>query len=79
MRRVRRTFWVLLVTAVLGAGTVSLALGLPPGPLAGILTGIGAAIAATALALAGRIVVVVSRLQVRDSTAHRRRQPGPRP
>ena len=69
--RVRRTFWALVIAAVLATGILSKALDAPPGPAAGL------AVAASALALAAstflalRILVVVGRRAAGGEQPHR--------
>lgn len=61
MRRVRLTFWVLVVTAVISTGVLMGALDWSAGSAAGITVGAAGLVTAVALALATRILVVVSR------------------
>lgn len=58
--RLWRNFWGLVAAAVVAAGVVSAALRLPSGPAVGALTAVSGVAALTALALAGRILVVVT-------------------
>ncbi len=61
MRRVRITFWVLVMTAVISTGVLMNALKWSAGSAAGITVGVAGLVTAVALALAARILVVVSR------------------
>ena len=75
--RVRRNFWVLVAAAVVAAGLLSLAVQMPPSPLAGVLTALSGLGALAALTLAGRIIVVTGASGVgRDhGTGQRRTRP----
>ena len=61
LRRVRLTFGVLVVVAVLGVGILGRALTWPPSPAAGIAVALSGLLAAAAGGLALRILVVVDR------------------
>ncbi len=61
MRRVRLTFWLLVVTAVASTGVLMDAFDWRTGPAAGITIAATGAVTATAIALAARILVVISR------------------
>ena len=58
MRRVRLTFWALVVTAVVSTGVLMSALDRSAGSAAGITVGAAGLVTAVALALAARILVV---------------------
>lgn len=60
-RRVRRTFWMLVVITVGAVGVVGRALGWPASPVAGATVAAASAVAATTGALALRILVVLDR------------------
>jgi hypothetical protein len=64
--RVRRNFWILLLAATMAAGLTSVAVRLPPSPAVGLLTACSSLAAVTAVALAGRILVVMSRARTRQ-------------
>ena len=59
--RVRRTFWALVIVAVLSTGTLSTALAAPPGPAAGLAVAASALLLAASTFLALRILLVVGR------------------
>ena len=61
MRRVRVTFWTLVVMAVVSTGVLMDALGWRSGPVAGITIAVSGATSALAIALAVRILIVLSR------------------
>lgn len=61
MRRVRITFWVLIVTAIISTGVLMRALNWNASAGAGITVGATGLVTAVALALAARILVVVNR------------------
>ena len=61
MRRIQRNFWILATASVLAVGLLSTAIQLPPSAFAGTLTAVSGVAAAASLALAGRILVVMSR------------------
>ncbi len=58
---VRRTFWALVIVAVLSTGALSTALDASPGPATGLTVAGSALILAATAFLALRIVVVVRR------------------
>jgi len=60
-RRVRRTFWALVVVAVLATGALSEALGADAGAATGLAVAASAAVLATSTFLALRILLVVGR------------------
>lgn len=57
--RVRRTFWVLVVTGVVATGALSKALEAQPGPVAGLAVAGAALLLAASAFLALRILFVV--------------------
>ena len=57
--RVRRTFWVLVVIAVIAMGGLSAALSARPGPVAGLAVAATSVSLAVSALLALRIVLVV--------------------
>ena len=59
--RVRQRFWALVAAAVIAVGFLSLALRMPPGPVAAVLMAVSALAALLPVALAGRILVVTTR------------------
>jgi hypothetical protein len=61
MRRVRVTFWALVVVTIVAIGTLTQAIEWPDGPLAGATVAISGAIALTATAFAARILAVLGR------------------
>lgn len=61
MNRVHRNFWILVSATVVWAGLLSTAVRMPPSPFAGTLTAVAGMAAAASLALAGRILVVITR------------------
>ena len=61
MRRVRVTFWLLVVTAVISTGALMAALGWSTGAAAGITVAVSGVVTVVAVALATRILVVISR------------------
>ena len=61
MRRVRVTFWTLVVSAIVSSGALMSALGWRSGPVAGITIAVSGAATAAATALAVRILIVLSR------------------
>ena len=63
MRRVRLTFWALVVVAVGATGVLSRAVVARPSPAAGIALAASATLLAVAAALALRILVVLARRQ----------------
>lgn len=82
MNRISRNFWALVAATVLAAGLLSTGVSMPASPFAGVLTAVAATAAVTSLALAGRILVVVSRskrvARTRDSRQRSRRPVRPR-
>ena len=74
MSRVVRNFWLLVAAAVVAVGLLSTTLRMPPSPLVGLATAICGVAAVAALALAGRILVVVTQLR---ATRARSRRAGP--
>lgn len=75
--RLWRNFWGQVTAAVVAAGVLSAALRMPPGAAAGTLTGLSGIAAVAAVALAGRILVAVSRA-VSEGRRHHRSQTPPR-
>lgn len=61
MNRVHRNFWILVSATVVSAGLLSTAVRMPPSPFAGTFTAVAGMAAAASLALAGRILVVITR------------------
>lgn len=59
--RVRRTFWALVVVAIVATGALSRALAAEPGPAAGLGVAGSALLLATSALLARRILLVVGR------------------
>lgn len=74
MNRISRNFWALVAATVLAAGLLSTGASMPPSPFAGVLTAVAATAAVTSLALAGRILVVVSRSRTGAGTGRRRQR-----
>ncbi len=68
-RRAHRSFWVLLCVAVLATGSLSSALALPPGPLAGLRVAASGVVLVVAVALAARVLVVAERARRRQNRA----------
>jgi len=67
--RVRRTFWILVIVAVVATGALSRALAARPGPAAGLaVAGTSVTLALTAL-LALRILFVVGRRAAASSAS----------
>ena len=60
-RRARRSFWLLLLAAVLAAGWLSRAIAADPGPFAGIQVAASGVVLVVALALAARVMVALDR------------------
>lgn len=60
-RRARRTFWALVVVAVLASGSLSAALRATAGPLAGTRVALSGLVLLVALALAARVLFAVDR------------------
>ena len=67
-RHVHRSFWLLVVLAVLATGSLSSALGAPPSPLTGVRVAISGLVLLFSLALATRVMIALAR-------AHRRAPP----
>jgi hypothetical protein len=61
MRRVRRTFWALVATAVIATGVLSRALAAEPGAASGVTVAVSASVLGVAALLAVRILVVLDR------------------
>lgn len=74
MNRVSRNFWILVAAAVLAAGLLSMAVRLPPSPMAGVLTAVSGLAAAASMALAGRILVVTGAARASARVRHRGRR-----
>lgn len=68
--RVRRNFWCLVAATVIAAGVLSDAVARPAGPATAALVAASSVAAVISVSLAGRILVVTSRL---GSTRRRRR------
>lgn len=64
-RRTRRTFWILVLTAVLAAGSLSAALGAPAGALTGVRVAGSGLVLIGAVALSARILISVERARRR--------------
>lgn len=71
-RRAHRSFWMLLVVAVLATGALSSALAGPPGLLAGLSVAGSGVFLIVAVALAARILVVAERARRRAGAGTRR-------
>lgn len=74
MNRISRNFWALVAATVLAAGLLSTGVSMPPSHFAGVLTAVAATAAVISLALAGRILVVVSRSRAVVRTGRRRQR-----
>ncbi|MDC5698463.1 hypothetical protein OO014_14485 [Intrasporangium calvum] len=74
MNRVSRNFWILVAAAVLAVGLLSMAVRLPPSPIAGVLTAVSGLAAAASMALAGRILVVTGAVRASARVRHRGRR-----
>ena len=73
--RARRTFWALVLIAVLATGALSAALKAHPSPAAGATVAISGLILAIALTLAARILLALDHAR-RASRPPRRRRDG---
>lgn len=62
VRRVRRNFWFLAAAAVIAAGVLSNAVARPAGPGTAALVAVSSVAAVISVSLAGRVLVVTSRL-----------------
>ena len=71
--RARRTFWVLLVVAVLATGALSTALRAEPSPAVGAMVAVSGAVLAVSLTLATRILLALDRAR-RAARPQRRRR-----
>ncbi|HET7399394.1 MAG TPA: hypothetical protein VFJ94_12820 [Intrasporangium sp.] len=70
-RRARRSFWALVLVAVLAAGSLTAALTAEASPATGLRVGLSGIVLIASVALATRVMLALDR-------AHRRqRQPGP--
>ena len=73
--RVRRTFWTLVVVSVLAAGALSRALAAPSGPGSGLTVAAAGLVLTASSLLALRILIVVERKAIVESTPSRSRKP----
>ncbi len=64
MRRVRRSFWILFLIAVLAAGGLSWSLTASAGPLAAVTFAASALVLVAAVALDVRILIALERRRV---------------
>ncbi len=61
LRRARRSFWILVVVAVLAAGSLSAALTAAPGPATGLLVAGSGLVLLVSLGLAARVLLAIER------------------
>ena len=73
--RVRRNFWCLVAATVIAAGVLSDAVVRPAGPATAALVAASSVAAVISVGLAGRILVVTSRLGPRRTRRRLRRRP----
>lgn len=71
-RRARRSFWVLVLVAVLASGSLSVALASDPGPLVGLGVTASGLVLVASIALAARVMGALDRVHRPPGT------PGPR-
>jgi hypothetical protein len=66
-RRARRSFWTLVLVAVLATGSLSAALNADPGHLAGIRVALSGLVLVSSVALAARVMTALDRAHRRAS------------
>jgi len=78
-RRARRSFWILLLAAVLAAGSLSNALASGPGQTTGLRVAISGLVLVVAMTLAGRVMIALdlARRQANTVSGPPRKMPKP--